>query len=328
MSSNITPRLFIVVPCYNEEMVLPISIPVFQQTLSSLMENHEVALDSKIILVDDGSDDDTWKIIERASLQENSPILGIKFAHNRGHQPALYAGLMCAHDADADCCISLDADLQDSPSIVEKMLQAHTSGFEVVYAARDNRDTDSWFKRTSAGWFYSIMKKLGVELVPNSADFRLMGRASLEALSQYRERNLFLRGIVPHIGFSSTVVYYRREERAAGQSKYPLKKMVSFAFDGITSFSITPIRCIFAFSLLSLVISLALITYSLFQFVQGNVVPGWTSIILSIWLVNAMLMLSLGIIGEYIGKIYAETKKRPRFIVEKYCGNFPSPTDN
>lgn len=274
--------------------------------------------ESRILYVDDGSKDQTWEIISRLH-QENEKVLGLKLAHNRGHQNALLAGLMTAKE-EADCAISLDADLQDDVEVLDQFAQKFLEGCDIVYGVRNKRDTDTFFKRASALGFYRVMQLLGVDLVYNHADYRLMSRRALEALSEYREVNLFLRGLVPLIGYRCDYVYYDRHERFAGESKYPLKKMISFAIDGITSFSVKPLKIISSLGILVSVLSVLGLLYALISWITGNVVAGWTAIISSIWLLGGLQMLCLGVVGGYIGKIYSEVKARPRFRIEEYLG--------
>lgn len=317
------PRLYVVVPCYNEEAVLPETSRRLAAKLDALLERGLISAESRVLFVNDGSRDRTWEMI--LSLHGDSAALGapashpwfsgICFAHNEGHQNALYAGLMEALGRGCDCAISLDADLQDDIDAMDEMLAKHASGAEIVYGVRSNRDTDTAFKRGTAGMFYDLMGWLGVEMVSNCADYRLMGRRSLRALSQYNEVNLFLRGIVPALGFTTDVVYYVRAERFAGESKYPLKKMVSFALEGITSFSIKPIRWVTMLGVVALVAALVMMGYTLVQAFAGHVVAGWSSLMISIWFVGGLVMVSLGVVGEYVGRIYLESKGRPRYII-------------
>lgn len=316
-------RLAIVVPCYNEEEVLPETCRRLAAKLASLVERGIVAPQSRVLFVNDGSRDATWSLIKQASLDPaafgiapDAPWFeGICFAHNEGHQNALFAGLMRALEAGFTCTISLDADLQDDIDAMDEMLEKHRAGAEIVYGVRSNRDTDTAFKRGTAEAFYGFMRWLGVEMVSDSADYRLMGRRAVEALSRYGEVNLFLRGIVPALGFSTDKVYYVRGARFAGESKYPLKKMLSFAFEGITSFSVKPIRWVSLLGALSIVVAIAMLAYTFVSMAFGHVVEGWSSLMVSIWLVGGLIMLSLGIVGEYIGKIYLEAKARPRYII-------------
>ncbi|BDG45810.1 MULTISPECIES: glycosyltransferase family 2 protein [Parageobacillus] len=309
------PILTIVVPCYNEEDVLPETIKQLTNALENLLEEHLIAIGSKILFVDDGSRDRTWELIEQES-ERNPFVTGIKLSRNFGHQKALLAGLETAKN-DSDCVISIDADLQDDVSAIREFVMKYHEGYDIVYGVRRSRDTDTWFKRATAQWFYRFMQKLGVQLVYNHADFRLMSKRALEELSRYTEVNIFLRGIVPLLGFRSTEVFYDRKERFAGQSKYPLKKMLAFAFDGVTSFSIAPIRFITFIGFLAFLLSSIAGIYALAVKLLGHAESGWTSIIISIWFIGGLLLMGIGLIGEYIGKIYQEVKRRPRFTVEK-----------
>ena len=313
-------KAYIVVPCYNEEEVLNETCSRLLGLMESMRRTNLVSVQSRIVFVDDGSKDATWQII--TELEQDYPeVCGIKLAHNVGHQNALFGGLMTVRN-DCDCAISIDADLQDDINVIPEMIKKYRDeGCEVVYGVRNKRDTDTFFKRETALGFYKMMKLMGVDMVYNHADFRLMSRAALHALSQFEERNLFLRGMVPLIGFKSDKVYYDRGERFAGESKYPLKKMISFAFDGITSFSINPIRLISAIGVIACVISVIMAIYAIIQKILGHVNVGWTSVICSIWFLGGLQMLGIGLIGEYIGKMYKEVKRRPRFIVERYIGD-------
>lgn len=308
--------LYLVVPCYNEEEVLAETSKRLVAKVSDLINKQVISEKSKIVFVNDGSKDETWEIIETLH-KENSLISGIKLSRNRGHQNALLAGLMTVKDH-ADMVISLDADLQDDIDAIDRFVEEYYKGNDVVYGVRSSRETDTFFKRNTALGFYKFMKALGVDIVNNHADYRLMSKRALEGLAKYREINLFLRGIVPLIGYKSSVVTYERAERFAGESKYPLKKMLSFAFDGITSFSIKPIRLITSLGFTIFLLSLVTLAYSLIAKFTGNTVSGWTSIVSSIWLLGGIQLLALGIIGEYIGKIYTEVKDRPRYIIEKF----------
>lgn len=308
--------LYLVVPCYNEEEVLMETSKRLVVKVSDLIKKQTISEKSKIVFVDDGSKDKTWQIIESLH-QENGLISGIKLSRNRGHQNALLAGLMTAKEH-ADMVISLDADLQDDIDAIDKFIEEYYKGNDVVYGVRSSRETDTFFKRSTALGFYKFMTTLGVDIVNNHADYRLMSKRALEGLASYREINLFLRGIVPLIGYKSSVVTYERAERFAGESKYPLKKMLAFAFDGITSFSIKPIRLITSLGFTIFVLSLFTLAYSLIAKFTGNTVSGWTSIVSSIWLLGGIQLLALGIIGEYIGKIYTEVKDRPRYIIDKF----------
>lgn len=324
LGSDHPPILWVVVPCYNEQEVLPETARRLTNKIESLIECGSIGTESHILLVNDGSQDATWKLIENlcdGRLGDRPPrkglFCGISLAHNSGHQNALFAGLMQALESGCDCAVSLDADLQDDIDAMDEMLSHYMQGAEIVYGVRNNRDTDTAFKRGTARAFYGLMRWLGAEIVADSADYRLMGRKSLEALASYGETNLFLRGIVPALGFETAEVYYRRSERFAGSSKYPLHKMISFAFEGITSFSIMPIRLVLLAGFLSVGVAIAMVIYALVSKVGGSVVPGWTSLMVSIWFVGGLIMVSLGIVGEYVGKTYLEAKHRPRYVIER-----------
>ena len=307
-------KLYIVVPCYNEEAVLHETTKRLTDKLNRMVEAGLAAQDSRIMYVNDGSKDRTWEIIEELH-RENPYVLGVKLSRNRGHQNALLAGLMTAKDM-CDVTISMDADLQDDIEVLDEFMRKYKDGCDIVYGVRSNRDTDTGFKRNTAQAFYKILKFFGVDSVYNHADYRLMSKRALEGLSEFGEVNLFLRGIVPQIGYKTATVEYSRGERFAGESKYPLKKMISFAFDGITSFSIKPIRMISTVGLVIFVVSLVMLIYSLVVNALGNTATGWTSMIMSIWLLGGLQLLAIGIIGEYVGKAYMETKKRPKYIIE------------
>ena len=318
--------LYLVVPCYNEQEVLSETSRRLKQKMEALLAQGRITPESRVLLVDDGSRDDTWAIIY--GLSDNDPLFaGLKLSRNRGHQNALLAGLMTAKEQ-ADCVISLDADLQDDVEAIDRFLDEHDKGADVVYGVRSKRDTDTAFKRLTAEGFYKFMKLMGVDIVFNHADYRLMSRRALEGLSQYKEVNLFLRGIVPLIGYKSSQVYYERHERIAGESHYPLKKMLALAFDGITSLSIKPIRMITALGLVISLISFLLILYALASFFQGTVVPGWSSSLIAVCLLGGIQLICLGVIGEYVGKIYLETKARPRYIISQRTWEPPLPEEN
>jgi polyisoprenyl-phosphate glycosyltransferase len=317
------PILTIVVPCFNEEDVLHDTMSQLDQFLRLLISEQLVADNSKIVFVDDGSKDKTWSLIYKESLY-NQHIKGIKLARNVGHQNALLAGLFAVMEA-SDCVVSIDADLQDDIEVIRNFIVKYKEGHDIVYGVRQGRKTDTWFKRTTAQWFYKLMKMMGVNLIYNHADFRLMSKRAIQELRQFDEVNMFLRGIVPLIGFRSTSVYYDRKERIAGETKYPLKKMLSFAFDGITSFSITPIRFVLLLGLLSFFISLVFGIYFIGLKFFGETETGWTSLITSIWLIGGLQLIALGLIGEYIGKIYKEAKRRPKYIVDIDTFNLPVP---
>ena len=310
--------LYIVVPCYNESEVLPETCKRLTEKLNRLVDTKSVSQDSKIMFVDDGSKDNTWQMIEEYHSQYTC-VTGLKLSRNRGHQNALLAGLMTAKEQ-ADIVISMDADLQDDIDAVDAFIEKYKEGNDVVYGVRSSRKTDTFFKRFTATSFYKLMQFFGAEIVYNHADYRLMSRRALEALEEFRETNLFLRGIVPLIGFKSESVYYVPNERFAGQSKYPLKKMLGFAAEGIFSFSVKPIRMIRTIGLIIFAVSIVMLIYSLVSFIVNVTVPGWTSILFSVWALGGLQLLAIGIIGEYIGKIYLETKQRPKFIIDKYLG--------
>lgn len=306
--------LYLVIPCYNEEAVLHETAKQLLVKMNSMFDRGMISRESKIMFVNDGSRDKTWEIIRE--LHESNPIYsGVKLSRNKGHQNALLAGLMTAKEK-ADMAISLDADLQDDVDVIDKMVEKYYEGNDVVYGVRSARDTDTFFKKFTAEGFYKIMQAMGVEIVFNHADYRLMSKRALEGLSEFREVNLFLRGIVPLIGYKSDIVTYERHERFAGESKYPLKKMLAFATDGITSFSIKPIRMITTCGFLIFAISLIMLIYFLAVHFMGRTVHGWTSTIVSIWAIGGLQLLAIGIVGEYIGKIYLETKARPKYIIE------------
>lgn len=311
------PQLALVIPCYNEQDVLPITLPVLDTKLSDLEKRGFITENSYILLVDDGSHDSTWSIVESSHSRYPARVHGLKFSHNRGHQNALYAGLMEALNRGCDAAISMDADLQDDPDAIDAMVKEYAKGNDIVYGVRDNRDTDTVFKRSTADLFYKMMSWLGTDTIPNHADYRLMSRTALEALSHYTEVNLFLRGIVPSLGFPHSRVYYKRGSRAAGESKYPLKKMMSFAVEGITSFSITPLRAITGIGLISVAVGIVILIYVLVSFFCGRAVAGWGSVMCSIWILGGLILSGIGVVGEYVGRIYLEVKHRPRYIVEE-----------
>ncbi len=308
--------LYIVVPCYKEEAVLPETSKRLQAKLESLQAQGKISDRSRVMFVNDGSKDKTWEIISDLHREAPQVFSGVNLSRNRGHQNALLAGLMTAVNF-ADMVISMDADLQDDVDAVDAMVDAYHNGYDVVYGVRSSRQTDTFFKRFTAESFYKLMKALGVDIVFNHADYRLMSKRALEGLSQFEEVNLFLRGIVPQIGYPWTTVEYERHERFAGESKYPLKKMLAFAFDGITSFSVKPMRLILALGVVVFTVSIVMLLWALISKLSGSAQAGWTSMIGSVWLIGGIQLLSLGVIGEYIGKIYSESKKRPRFIIER-----------
>lgn len=308
--------LYIVVPCYKEEAVLPETSKRLRAKVESLQAQGKISDKSRVMFVNDGSKDRTWEIISDLHKETPQVFSGVNLSRNRGHQNALLAGLMTAVNY-ADMVISMDADLQDDVDAVDAMVDAYHNGFDVVYGVRSSRETDTFFKRFTAESFYKLMKALGVDIVFNHADYRLMSKRALEGLAEFGEVNLFLRGIVPQIGYPWTTVEYERHERFAGESKYPLKKMLSFAFDGITSFSVKPMRMILSLGVVVFTISIVMLLWALISKLTGRAEAGWTSMMGSIWLIGGIQLLSLGVIGEYIGKIYSESKRRPRFIIER-----------
>ena len=311
------PILWIVIPCYNEEQVLPITAPMFLEKIHSLTAQGLVSDKSRVLFVNDGSRDKTWELIQGFAAQDEHYI-GISQSRNRGHQNAVLAGLMEAlHSDSCDITISIDCDGQDDINAMDAMVDAYLDGCEIVYGVRSKRDTDTFFKRFTAEGFYKVMKALGVDIVFNHADYRLMSRRAVEGLAQFTEVNLFLRGIVPQIGYKWTTVTYERAERFAGESKYPLKKMIAFAADGIPSFSVKPIRLVFSTGVVVFIVSLIMLIYALVAKLAGHTSVGWTSLMGSIWLIGGIQLLGLGVVGEYIGKIYMETKARPRYIISE-----------
>jgi len=312
-------KLMVVIPCYNEEEVLPETSRRLVAKMAALEKKGLITPDSRVLLVDDGSRDRTWEMI--SALHSENPLFeGVKLSRNRGHQNALLAGLMTAKGR-CDVSISMDADLQDDMDAMDRFLEKYEEGCDVVYGVRNKRDTDTFFKRETALMFYRLMKALGVDITFNHADYRLMSNRALEALSEFEEVNLFLRGLAPLVGFQSDIVTYDRSERFAGESKYPFKKMLAFAIDGITSFSVKPLRLITTAGMVVFVMSLFMLLYTLISWITGQTVIGWTSTLASIWMIGGIQLLSLGIIGEYIGKIYNETKRRPRFIIARYLND-------
>lgn len=310
-------KLSLVIPCYNEGEVLPETARRLEALINDLIRVGKIAPDSNIWLIDDGSQDETWSIID-SLVAKSSMFVGAKLSRNRGHQYALLAGLSIA---DGDAVISLDADLQDDLNVMEKMIDAYRSGYEIVFGVRNRRDKDTWFKRWTAERYYALLRSLGAPIIPNHADYRLMGRAALNGLGEYEEVNLFLRGVIPQLGFRCTNVYYERQERFAGESKYSVGKMMGLAIDGITSFSSVPLRMIAFLGAAIFVVSTAgaiwIVSVRLFT---ARAVPGWASITLPIYGLGGVQLLSLGIVGEYVAKIYMETKRRPRFLIEKIVG--------
>ncbi len=306
--------LYLVIPCYNEEQVLPLTKKELKEKMSTLIKSDKISKDSKVMFVNDGSKDKTWDLIEEYHNEDNL-FVGIKLSRNKGHQNALLAGLMTAKKY-ADITISMDADLQDDINVIDKMIEENNKGAEIVYGVRSSRKKDSWFKRFTAESFYKLMRLMGVEVVFNHADCRLMSKRVLDELEHFDEVNLFLRGIVPLIGFKTSIATYERNKRVAGESKYPLKKMLSFAWDGITSFSVKPLKMITTLGFIMLLISIIMIIYTIVVKILGNTVDGWAFIMLSIWFIGGLQLVSIGLIGEYVGKIYSETKRRPRYIIE------------
>ncbi len=310
------PVLYVVVPCYNEEEVLPETSARMNEFMDGLTAEGRIDAASRILFVDDGSRDRTWAIIGELS-KAHERVEGLKLAHNAGHQNALWAGMMSVKGK-ADAVVTIDADLQDDIHAIRGFLEKYAEGCEVVYGVRSKREKDTAFKRVTAQGFYRVMQKLGVDVVYNHADYRLLGRRALEALSQFTEENMFLRGLVPLVGFKSAEVTYERGERFAGESKYPLKKMVAFAIEGITSFSIRPVRWVALIGILFALLGVVMALYALISLACGRVVPGWTSIMVSIWIIGGVQLIALGLIGEYVGKVYSEVKRRPKYIVEEY----------
>ena len=309
------PTLIIVVPCYNEEAILPSTLQRLLQLIQRLEAAATAPCSASLCFVDDGSRDATWQLIAGAAARNPGHIHGIKLAHNVGHQQALWAGLEWAAEH-ADAAVSIDADLQDDETAILSMAEHWQQGADIVYGVRRRRQTDTWFKRTTAQGFYRMLRALGSDVLYNHADFRLMSRRALRLLMEYPERNLFLRGMIYHIGLPHAVVCYDRRRRQAGESKYPLGKMLSFALDGITSFSIRPLRYITLLGLLFIAASLVAIVYGLTAYAGGKALPGWTSLIVSLWFIGGAILTAMGIIGEYVGKIYIEVKRRPRYAVE------------
>ena len=308
--------LYLAIPCYNEEEVLPETARRLAGKFAMLLAAGTITAGSRICFIDDGSKDSTWAIIDRLH-RENPLFSGIKLSRNRGHQNALLCGLMTLRSR-ADCVISMDADLQDDIDAIDAMLEKFQGGIDVVYGVRAQRETDTAFKRVTAQGFYRVMKALGAEVVFNHADYRLMSRRALEALAEYPEVNLFLRGMVPLVGYPSDVVYYNRAPRFAGESKYPLKKMLAFAWEGITSLSVKPIKLITWLGLTMFLVSMGMLIWFLIRHFTGNTVVGWSSLAVSIWAIGGLQLLAIGIVGQYIGKIYLEAKHRPRYQVEVF----------
>ena len=314
-----TPKLYIVIPCYNEQEVLPVTAPLFLEKLTFLTDKGLISADSRILFIDDGSRDDTWKIIQTLA-KANSHYIGIRQSRNRGHQNAVLAGLMEAKN-DCDIAISIDCDGQDDINAMDEMVKAYLDGAEIVYGVRSDRSSDSFFKRFTAEAFYRFIAWMGVESVYNHADYRLTSRKVLDAFADFKEVNLYLRGMFPLVGFKSTSVYYERHERIAGESHYPFRKMLGLAIDGITSLSIKPIRLISGLGFGISIISFMLMVWSVISHLMGSTITGWASTLSIICFLGGIQLLSLGIIGEYVGKIYMETKARPRYIISERTEN-------
>ena len=308
-------KLVIVVPCYNEEEVLHETTRQLTAVLTGMEENGKIE-EGCLMYVDDGSRDATWKLIEELS-QQNPRVMGLKLAHNVGHQQALWAGLEWAADSRFNAIVSIDADLQDDVQAIIEMTDRFNEGMDIVYGVRKERKTDTLFKKHTAQAFYKLMSTMGGDIVYNHADFRLMSKRALQALVAHPERNLFLRGMVRSLGYPSAFVYYDRHERFAGESKYPLSKMLNFAIDGITSFSVKPLRLITTFGLLFMLVSICIIGYALYEYLIGKTIVGWTSLLVSLWFIGGAILTAIGVIGEYVGKIYKEVKRRPRYFIEK-----------
>ncbi len=312
-------KLYIAVPCYNEEECLPDSSGKLLNKLNEMIAKGIITDDSRIVFIDDGSKDKTWEIISKLHT-ENEMFQGIKLSRNRGHQNALLCGLMTLKDK-CDAVISIDADLQDDINVFDEMVRKYEDGCDVVYGVRSKRETDTFFKRFTAEAYYKVLDKLGAKVIFNHADFRLMSARALESFSQFKEVNLFLRGLVPMVGYKSDIVTYERSERLLGESKYPLKKMLALAFEGITSLSTKPIKLISRIGLIIFLVSIAMLIYTVVRYFMGATEVGWASLAVSIWAIGGLQLLAIGVVGEYIGKIYLETKARPRFIVETYLGD-------
>lgn len=312
-------KLFIAVPCYNEEEVLPDSAKKLFDKMQTMISKGQISPMSRIVFIDDGSRDKTWEMITKLHAS-HSIFQGIKLSRNRGHQNALMAGLMTLKE-EADAVISIDADLQDDINAFDEMLKKYEDGCDVVYGVRSKRETDTFFKRFTAEGYYKVLSSMGAKVIFNHADFRLMSKRALEAFSEFHETNLFLRGMVPMIGFKSDIVEYERSERLAGESKYPLKKMIALAWEGITSLSTKPIKLITRLGLIIFLVSIVMLIYSVIRFFMGATQTGWASLAVSIWAIGGLQMMAIGIIGEYLGKIYLETKRRPRFIIEEYLSD-------
>lgn len=311
--------LYVVIPCYNEEAVLDETSNRLCTKMEKMMESGKISQESRVIFVNDGSKDGTWGLIQE--LHEQNPLFGgINLSRNRGHQNALLAGLMTVKEY-ADMVISMDADLQDDINAMDEMVDKYLNGIDIVYGVRSNRAKDTFFKKFTAEGFYKIMRFLGADTVFNHADYRLMSKRAIEGLAQFEEVNLFLRGVIPLVGYPSDFVYYERGERFAGESKYPLRKMLAFAIEGITSLSVKPIRLITFLGFFIFLMSIVMLVYSFVRHFMGATIVGWTTLMVSVWAIGGLILLSLGVVGEYIGKIYLETKGRPRFIVERFLND-------
>lgn len=308
------PIISIVLPCYNEALALPTTTTVLLNLLDNLIKDNLISSSSYILCSNDGSKDETWNVIKNLHVKDNR-IKGISLAHNKGHQNALLAGLMTVID-NCDASISIDADLQDDPQAIVQMVKEFINGAEIVYGVRSSRATDTWFKRTTAHAFYSFQQLMGLNTIYDHADYRLMSNRALHLLSEYGESNLFLRGIIPQIGLTTAIVKYERKERIAGESKYPLSKMLSFSIDGITSFSAKPMRVIFMVGLILLLVDIAVAMYVFISYFSGTTISGWASLMLSIWFLGSLILMGIGIVGEYIGKIFIEVKQRPRYAIK------------
>ena len=310
------PKLFIVIPCYNEQEALPITAKRLVELTDDMLKKGLIDPESRIVLVDDGSKDDTWKVI--SGLHEADPRFeGVKLAHNAGHMNALWAGMTLSAER-CDCVITIDADLQDDVNAMYGFLEEYRKGADVVYGVRSSREKDTFFKRNTAQGFYKMMAGLGVEMVYNHADYRLLSKRALEALLSFGEVNMFLRGMVPMLGFRTAKVYFERGERVAGESKYPLKKMIAFAAEGVTSLSNKPIRWVLGLGAVCALLGVVMAVYVIISLVRGHTVAGWASMMMSIWLLGGLQLMALGVIGEYVGKVYMETKRRPKFILEEH----------
>lgn len=307
------PVLYLVLPCYNEEQVLPLTIPVVKRTLAAMIADGTIGAASRAVFVDDGSRDRTWELIA-AARAEDALVGGIRLSRNCGHQNALLAGMMTVKEV-ADAVVTMDADLQDDIEAIRAMVARYREGCDVVYGVRGSRRTDSAFKRETAQMYYRFLAWLGADIVYNHADFRLLSRTALAALSEFTEVNLFLRGLVPMLGYRHATVSYDRKERAAGETKYPLKKMLLFAWEGITSLSTRPLRCITLLGMLVLFVSILMMLWSVWRYYEGETIVGWTSVIVSIWFLGGIVTSAIGIVGEYIGKVYLESKHRPRYLI-------------